>query len=380
MIYVLGSTTVDMVAKVPYVPVSGETLRAEKFYSGVGGKGANQAVAVAKLGGSVKFIGKTGDDPNGRAVKEQLTASGVDTAHLGVSALPTATGMIMVINGDNRIVLSTGANFDFGEEDVDEGLADAKAGDYLVLQLEIPMETVVYAAEQAKKKKMTVILNPAPAASLPERLTENVDIICPNESETAILTGVEVKDELSLAAAVSALLRTGAKKAVITMGDKGAYIAEDGVITHIPDRQGLRLASAAAPLHNLPLRREQNAAEGILSQALLEASIHIGRQTFDRGFSALLALRQPGPGLLLRRKSFILRPREAAHRRFAALPGGEQSCLPSFSHSIYLPSCHRLLLFLPVQTLFFIIQGLAGCVNENAVYVLCVSQPSTQIL
>lgn len=237
MIYVLGSTTVDMVAKVPYVPVSGETLRAEKFYSGVGGKGANQAVAVAKLGGSVKFIGKTGDDPNGRAVKEQLTASGVDTAHLGVSALPTATGMIMVINGDNRIVLSTGANFDFAEEDVDEGLADAKAGDYLVLQLEIPIETVVYAAEQAKKKKMTVILNPAPAASLPERLTENVDIICPNESETAILTGVEVKDELSLAAAVSALLRTGAKKAVITMGDKGAYIAEDGVITHIPARK-----------------------------------------------------------------------------------------------------------------------------------------------
>ena len=237
MIYVLGSINMDMVAKVPYIPVSGETMTAEKFFLSPGGKGANQAVAVAKLGGKVRFIGKVGCDANGQALLDNLAAANVDADSVGRSAFPTGIAMILVEKGDNRIILSPGANYDFDECDVEEALAEATPGDYLIMQLEIPMETVVFAAELAKKKKMTVVLNPAPAAALPERLTCNVDIICPNESETEILTGIKIKDDVSLAAAVSAFYRMGAKSVVITMGGKGAWVADGSTITHIPPRK-----------------------------------------------------------------------------------------------------------------------------------------------
>ena len=164
MIYVLGSINMDMVAKVPYIPVSGETMTAEKFFLSPGGKGANQAVAVAKLGGKVRFIGKVGCDANGQALLDNLAAANVDADSVGRSTFPTGIAMILVEKGDNRIILSPGANYDFDECDVEEALAAATPGDYLIMQLEIPMETVVFAAELAKKKKMTVVLNPAPAA------------------------------------------------------------------------------------------------------------------------------------------------------------------------------------------------------------------------
>ena len=237
MIYVLGSINADMVAAVPYMPVNGETISATKFYTSPGGKGANQAVAIAKLGGKAKMIGKVGDDAQGKALIENLVVSGVDALDVTMSARPTGTAMIIVENGDNRIILSAGANYDFCEEDVDEGLKEAREGDYLIMQLEIPMEIVCYAAEVAHKKKMKVVLNPAPAVALPERLLANTDIICPNESETEILTGIAVKDDASLAAAISSLYRSGVKSVVITMGGKGAFVTEGSVITHIPPRK-----------------------------------------------------------------------------------------------------------------------------------------------
>lgn len=237
MIYVLGSINMDMVANVAYMPVSGETMSADKFFLSAGGKGANQAVAIAKLGGAVKMIGKVGDDGNGKSLKENLIRYGVDATFVTESNRPTGIAMIIVENGDNRIILSAGANYDFCEEDVDEGLSDAKEGDYLIMQLEIPMETVVYAASLAKKKKMTVVLNPAPAKPLPESLTCNVDVICPNESEAEILTGIKITDDVSLATTVSALYRTGVKSAVITMGGKGAYVSNGTNITHVPPRK-----------------------------------------------------------------------------------------------------------------------------------------------
>ena len=219
MIYVLGSINMDMVAKVPYIPVSGETMTAEKFFLSPGGKGANQAVAVAKLGGKVRFIGKVGCDANGQALLDNLAAANVDADSVGRSAFPTGIAMILVEKGDNRIILSPGANYDFDECDVEEALAAAEPGDYLIMQLEIRMETVGFAAELAKKKKTTVL------------------IICPNESETEILTGIKIKDDVSLAAAVSAFYRMGAKSVVITMGGKGAWVADGSTITHIPPRK-----------------------------------------------------------------------------------------------------------------------------------------------
>ena len=246
MIYVLGSINADMVAAVPYMPVNGETISADKFYTSPGGKGSNQAVAIAKLGGKVKMIGKVGDDAQGKALIDNLTASGADASGVTYSDRPTGIAMIIVENGDNRIILSAGANYDYCEEDVDEGLKDAQSGDYLIMQLEIPLDIVCYAAEVAHKKKMTVVLNPAPAVSLPERLLANVDIICPNESETEILTGISVKDEVSLAAAVSELYRSGVKNVVITMGGKGAYVTNGSTVTHIPPRKVAVVDTTAA--------------------------------------------------------------------------------------------------------------------------------------
>lgn len=237
MIYVLGSINMDMVAKVAYMPAMGETMSADKFFLNPGGKGANQAIAIAKLGGEVRMIGKVGPDASGVTLKNNLIKCGVDANYVTESIQPTGIAMIIVENGDNRIILSAGANYDFCEEDVDDGLSEAKEGDYLIMQLEIPMETVVYAARLAKKKKMTVILNPAPAQTLPESLTCNVDVICPNESEAEILTGVKVTDDVSLAVTVGNLYRMGVKSAVITMGGKGAYVCRGTDITHIEPRK-----------------------------------------------------------------------------------------------------------------------------------------------
>ncbi|MBQ7224663.1 MAG: ribokinase [Clostridia bacterium] len=237
MIYVLGSINMDMVAQVDRIPKIGETLGAKKFYVNQGGKGANQAVAIAKLGGNVKMIGKVGSDANGQFLLSALSSSGVDIECVSVADANSGIAMIAVENGDNRIILDAGANSYVTEGDVDIGLADASENDILIMQLEIPMEIVEYASSVAKEKGMTVILNPAPAKSLSPLLLQNVDIIAPNESETKILTDIEVVDEAHLALAVRALYKTGVKKVVVTMGEKGSAVAEGQTITYIEPRK-----------------------------------------------------------------------------------------------------------------------------------------------
>lgn len=237
MIYVLGSINMDMVAQVDRIPKIGETLGSNKFYVNQGGKGANQAVAIAKLGGNVKLIGKVGNDAHGQFLLSSLSSNGVDIECVSVADANSGIAMIAVENGDNRIIFDAGANSHVTEGDVDIGLADASENDVLIMQLEIPMEIVEYASSVAKEKGMTVILNPAPAKSLSPLLLQNVDIIAPNESETKILTDIEVVDEVHLALAVRALYKTGVKKVVVTMGEKGSAVAEGQTITYIEPRK-----------------------------------------------------------------------------------------------------------------------------------------------
>ncbi|MBO5214644.1 MAG: ribokinase [Clostridia bacterium] len=237
MIYVLGSINMDMVAQVDRIPKIGETLGSNKFYVNQGGKGANQAVAIAKLGGNVKMIGKVGNDANGQFLLSSLSSNGVDIECVSVADANSGIAMIAVENGDNRIIFDAGANSHVTEGDVDIGLADASENDILIMQLEIPMEIVEYASSVAKEKGMTVILNPAPAKSLSPLLLQNVDIIAPNESETKILTDIEVVDEVHLTLAVRALYKTGVKKVVVTMGEKGSAVAEGQTITYIEPRK-----------------------------------------------------------------------------------------------------------------------------------------------
>lgn len=237
MIYVLGSINMDMVARVPRMPVGGETLTADKYYVNPGGKGANQAVAIAKLGGKVAMIGKVGSDETGDALKNNLKAMGVDESMVTRADVPSGIAMIIVEGGENRIILYKGANHSVTKADVDEGLKNAKPGDALVMQLEIPLETVTYAAAVAKQKGMLVLLNPAPAVSLGEELLKNVDIIAPNETETEILTGVGLDSDVHIALAVKKLYQLGVKRVIITMGSRGSIVAEGQTITPVEPRK-----------------------------------------------------------------------------------------------------------------------------------------------
>ena len=237
MIYVLGSINMDMVARVPHMPVGGETLTADKYYVNPGGKGANQAVAIAKLGGKVAMIGKVGSDATGDALKNNLKAMGVDESMVTRADVPSGIAMIIVEGGENRIILYKGANHSVTKADVDEGLKNAKPGDALVMQLEIPLETVTYAAAVAKQKGMLVLLNPAPAVPLGEELLKNVDIIAPNETETEILTGVGLDSDVHIALAVKKLYQLGVKRVIITMGSRGSIVAEGQTITPVEPRK-----------------------------------------------------------------------------------------------------------------------------------------------
>lgn len=237
MIYVLGSINMDMVARVPRMPVGGETLTADKYYVNPGGKGANQAVAIAKLGGKVAMIGKVGSDETGDALKNNLKAMGVDESMVTRADVPSGIAMIIVESGENRIILYKGANHSVTKADVDEGLKNAKPGDALVMQLEIPLETVTYAAAVAKQKGMLVLLNPAPAVPLGEELLKNVDIIAPNETETEILTGVGLDSDVHIALAVKKLYQLGVKRVIITMGSRGSIVAEGQTITPVEPRK-----------------------------------------------------------------------------------------------------------------------------------------------
>lgn len=237
MIFVLGSINMDIVARVPYIPKQGETMNADKFYVNQGGKGANQAVAIAKMGGQVKMIGKVGSDAFGVELKQTLLSYGVDITNVGDSKVNSGLAMIIVYENDNRIILDAGANYDVTEKDVDDGLKDAKEGDILIMQLEVPLSIVEYASVKAKEKGMITILNPAPAKELSDLTLANTDILAPNESETEILSGVCPNGDVELALAAKALYRKGVKKLLVTLGSRGSAVIEGQNITYVPAKK-----------------------------------------------------------------------------------------------------------------------------------------------
>lgn len=248
MIFVLGSINTDMVAVIPRAVKTGETMIAQNYYSGLGGKGANQAVAIAKLGGKVKFIGKVGNDENGKNAIKALNEYGVDTEFVFVSeTVATGIAMITVVNGDNSIVAYGGANFDITTDEVDVALDGANAGDILVMQLEMPLAIVEYGAKLAKEKGMKVILNPAPATEIPSSVYGYVDLICPNETETEILTGINPRrSEADLVLAVKHFYAQGVGEVLITLGSSGSAIAQGQTVTYIEPRKVVAVDTTSA--------------------------------------------------------------------------------------------------------------------------------------
>jgi len=222
-VLVIGSLNADLVVRAPRFPQPGETISGGDLQIIPGGKGANQAVAASRQGANVAMLGRVGSDSFGPFLLDSLKSNQVDVTHVQVDDSATGTATIIVDgNGQNSIVLSAGANGKVSPADVDS--ASALTPKLILLQLEIPIPTVLYAAQHAREHGSRVILNPAPANPLPDELISLADFIIPNETELSLLTGMEVKDVPSAEQAARVLLARGAKHVIVTLGSKGALL------------------------------------------------------------------------------------------------------------------------------------------------------------
>lgn len=231
-ILVIGSLNADLVVRAPRFPQSGETISGEDLQVIPGGKGANQAVAAARLGSNVSMLGRVGKDNFGDFLLENLKSNHVNSQLVPRDDASTGTAIIVVdSNGQNSIVLSAGANGKVTPADVEN--ASFLLYDLLLLQLEIPIPTVLSAAQHAKENNLHVILNSAPAKPLPDELIALTDFLIPNETELGLITGMDVKDISSAEQAARTLLQRGAQNVIVTLGSKGALIVTSTQVTHV---------------------------------------------------------------------------------------------------------------------------------------------------
>jgi len=229
-IIVIGSMNADLVIHSPKMPQIGETLTGSNFQVNAGGKGLNRAVAIAKVGGDVSFCGCVGNDANGELLLNELKNNNVDFKGFVTSEAPTGVAMITVVDGNNFIILDSGANANLTPE-VIESYSDLIAEcEYCVMQLEIPVETVLKVCEIAKKSGTKIILNPAPYKELPITVFSKIDYIIPNEHEVHDLTGIYPDNEKNIKKTILKLKQMGVKNVIITLGERGcAYNMGDDV-------------------------------------------------------------------------------------------------------------------------------------------------------
>jgi len=247
-VVIVGSYNTDMVVKTSRIPRPGETVINGTFTSGHGGKGANQAVAAARAGAHVTFIGKVGTDALGDEAVTSLLADGIDTSFI-MRDPDHATGTAWIIvddRGENSIVVASGANGTLTRADVESARGAIAGADILLVQLECPVPAVRAAIEIATAAGVRVILNPAPACLLDADLLRLVSIITPNEVEVEMLTGVAVDDSLQLDAAAGVLLERGIGTVLVTLGARGVYLASPEGRETIPSFPVLPIDTTAA--------------------------------------------------------------------------------------------------------------------------------------
>ena len=233
---IVGSLNMDLVVRAPRFPQPGETLIGSDFTTVPGGKGANQAVAAGRLGAQASMIGRVGSDDYADALLHDLAASGVDYTFV-VRDAQHATGVALIVvdkAGQNSIVVASGANSQLSPADVAAAAATIGEADALILQLESPLETVIRAAQVAHAHGVTVILNPAPARTLPPSLLSLVDVLIPNETEAMLLTGMPVGGQSELAAAAKRLRDQGVGTVILTLGEQGALLADEDPARLVP--------------------------------------------------------------------------------------------------------------------------------------------------
>ena len=228
-ICVIGSLNMDLVVNVDTMPKPGQTIIGSNFKEVPGGKGANQAVAMARLNGNVSMIGKVGEDGFGQTLINSLKNDKVDTTYIQTSKGATGVALITVDkNAQNSIVVSPGANFEVKEDDIDNNIEAIKNSDIVVLQLETPLNTIKYALNKAKELNKYTILNPAPAVKLDDEIIKNVDLLTPNETELEIISGVIIETEEDIQKAAQIMIEKGVKELIVTLGSKGSlYINKE---------------------------------------------------------------------------------------------------------------------------------------------------------
>jgi len=235
-IIVIGSSNTDMVIKTEKLPAPGETILGGKFLMNPGGKGANQSVAASRLGGKVTFISKRGNDLFGNQAVGLLMREGVDIQYIVKDPdLPSGVALITVDSaGENSIVVAPGSNGNLLKEDIPSVIFDTGKFEILLLQLEIPIDTVEYSAVIASEHGIKVILNPAPARKLSDNLLKNTWLITPNETEAETITGVIITDIPSAERTAELIQERGVKNVIITLGEAGAYIKSENYTGLIP--------------------------------------------------------------------------------------------------------------------------------------------------
>lgn len=220
-ICVIGSINMDMVIETQYPPVMGETVHGSGFKTVPGGKGANQAIASAKLGNSVSFIGAVGEDEFGTQMIENLKKSGVDVSGIERQGGTSGVAVIIVSEGNNTIILEGGANMNIDCGIIDRHVNLIEECDVVIFQLEIPSDVVLYAMKKAKELGKTVLLNPAPIASFDKEMLKYTDVFIPNQHEAGAITDIEITDEESARKACEILKKMGIKQVIITLGSDG---------------------------------------------------------------------------------------------------------------------------------------------------------------
>lgn len=228
-ICVIGSLNMDLVVNVDTMPKPGQTIIGSNFKEVPGGKGANQAVAMARLNGNVSMIGKVGEDGFGQTLINSLKNDKVDTTYIQTAKGATGVALITVDkNAQNSIVVSPGSNFEVKEDDIDNNIEAIKNSDIVVLQLETPLNTIKYALNKAKELNKYTILNPAPAVKLDDEIIKNVDLLTPNETELEIISGVSIETEEDIQKAAQIMIEKGVKELIVTLGSKGSlYINKE---------------------------------------------------------------------------------------------------------------------------------------------------------
>lgn len=226
-IVVVGSSNTDMIIKLDRIPRPGETILGGEFITAPGGKGANQAVGAARAGGDVTFIARVGRDMFGEQAVAGFIKDGIHVEHISRDkASPSGVALIFVAkDGENSIAVASGANAKLSPADIRKAKSAFAGAGVLVMQLETPLETVQAAAELAARAGLRVILNPAPARPLPDKLLRRVSILTPNETEAELLTGIKVASPAAAAQAAAQLRARGVQTVIITLGARGAFLA-----------------------------------------------------------------------------------------------------------------------------------------------------------